>query len=350
MIVLSAPQTRQLIDCEQIYAAYRASQREYRQRFVGAMSWKKVGGREYLYRKKDGAWMSLGPRTPETEISYARFREGRAALKARRASLDEEIRAMAPVNKAMRLGRVPWVSARILRRLEAKGLLGQAVRVAGTHALFAYERMGGVHFRSEAVTTLDIDLLFDARSGMRLLASDEGDSGLLDLIRTVDRSFALTEPGSYRAANDKGFLVGLITPAVRNPATAVRKSQSATEAGDLSPVEIEGLTWLESSPTIEQVVIDEKGYPLTIVAPDPRSFALHKAWLASRDDRDPVKKRRDKLQARLVASMVRSYLPHLGFDDPKLNALPERLRDLSGELMGDDPPSANAAPWDERES
>jgi hypothetical protein len=346
MQVLSANQTRQLVDCEQVYAAFRAAQREYRQRFAGAMTWKGVAGRRYLYRKKAGVWHSLGARSPETERAYEQFRAGRAALKARRKSLDGEIREMAPVNKAMRLGRVPWTVARILRRLEREDLLGQGVRVAGTQALYAYERMGGVHFRSEAVATKDIDLLQDSRSGLSFVTSDLREAGLIGLLQAIDPSFQLTEAGSFRAANDKGFMVDLITPTLRNRAT--HATPRSDVAGDLAAVEIEGLTWLENSPSVEQVVLDERGYPLTIVAPDPRAFALHKSWLCLRSDRDPAKRRRDAAQAKAVAAMLIAFLPHLRFDDRCLDAFPDEVRALAAGLVAEARETVEPDPsWDE---
>jgi hypothetical protein len=345
MQVLSANQIRQLVDCEQVYSAFRAAQREYRQRFTGAMAWKGVKGRQYLYRKKADVWRSLGARSPETERSYEQFRAGRAALKARRKSLDEEIRAMAPVNKAMRLGRVPWTAARILRRLEREGLLGQGVRVAGTHALYAYERMGGVHFRLEAVATRDIDLLQDSRSGLSFVTSDLREAGLIGLLQAIDPSFQLTEAGSFRAANDKGFMVDLITPTLRNRAT--QATPRSDVPGDLAAVEIEGLTWLENSPSVEQVVLDDRGYPLTIVAADPRAFALHKSWLSLRADRDPAKRRRDAAQARAVTAMLVAFLPHLRFDDSCLNAFPDDVRALAAGLVDEARETVEPDPsWD----
>jgi hypothetical protein len=346
MLILSGAQTRQLIDCEQAYAAFRAAQREYRQRFTGAMAWKGVGRHQYLYRKKDGVWRSLGARSPETQRSYEQFRAGRARLKARRKSLDEAIRAMAPVNRAMRLGRVPWTSARILRRLEKAGLLGQGLRVAGTHALYAYERMGGVHFHSDTVTTTDIDLLRDSRSGLSFVTSDLGDAGLIGLLRAVDASFELTEEGSFRAVNGRGFMVDLITPSLPNPATRAAAVVASSE--DLTAVEIEGLTWLENSPVVEEVAIDEKGYPLSIIAPDPRAFAFHKAWLAGREDRDPAKRRRDSAQAESVIAMLLRFQPHLRFDDPALNAFPTAVRKLGERLVRATRTTTDAMPdeWD----
>lgn len=327
MFPLDGTQTRQLIDTAQAFAAYRAARNEYLARFKGAMMWKSVGGRDYLYRKVEGAWKSLGPRSSETELTSIRFKEGQAAIKSRRKSLGEQIRRMAPVNKAMRLGRVPLTSARILRKLDENGLLGRGLQVAGTHALYAYEMMAGAHFDNAYVATADIDLLFDARSSLNLASAELQDSGLIGLLQKIDPSFAQTEPGSFRAANDKGFLVDLITPSTRRPTHATPTPRIGRDGADLLPVEIAGLAWLESSPSIEQTVIDEAGFPVIVVAPDPRAFAIHKLWLSKRDDREPIKRRRDEKQAYAVMAIIGRFLPHLSFDDPALAALPGPLRE-----------------------
>lgn len=49
--------------------------------------------------------------------------------------------------------------------------------------------------------------------------------------------------------------------------------------------------------------------------PDPRAFALHKAWLSQQLTHEPLKKPRDLAQARVVAQLVREYMPHLSFDE-----------------------------------
>jgi len=326
MEILDGSQVRQLVDTEQVYAAFRDAQRDHRQRFGGSMAWKTIGGRKYLYRKVGEGWKSLGAESGDTEQIYARFHAGRAALKQRRAKLDAEIGRLAPINRAMRLGRVPWTSARVLRRLDREALLGQGLRVVGTHALFAYERMAGIHFGSAEVTTRDIDFLLDARSALKLLTSDLRETGLAGLLRAVDRSFVPTDQGSFRAVNDTGFMVDLITPLPRSASIAKSRRRIGNDPGDLEAVENASLAWLENSPAVEQMAIDEKGYPLTIVAPDPRAFAMHKLWLSGRDDRDRAKRHRDLAQAEAVTAMVIEYLPHLRFDDAVLNGIPASLR------------------------
>lgn len=335
MYELDGNQTRQLIDCQQVYVAARSAEREYADRYKGSMAWKTVGENIYLYRKRDGIWKSLGPKSDETAKIYAQFHAGRDELKAKCKSLQDKLRLMAPVNKAMRIGRVPWMSAKILRRIESLNVLGNGLMVVGTHALYAYELLGGVHFGQDAVATMDIDLLYDARGRLKLFSLELQKNGLIGVLSGVDSSFEPLRADSFRAANKDGFMVDLITPLTRNPSTRSFKSRIGDDMNDLKAVEIEGLKWLENCPAITECAIDEKGYPLTITAPDPRAFVCHKIWLSQRMDRDPKKKRRDLLQAREITKMLNKYLPHLQFDDPSLNALPVDVRNAAMSLANE---------------
>ncbi len=329
---LSGTQSRQIIDCEQVYMEWRRADRDRRLRFAGSIAWKLVKGRRYLYRKTADSWKSLGPESLETRNIHDRFHTGRAANRLRCESLNKRIMEMAPANRAIRLGRVPLLSARILRRLDRIGVLGEGLSVAGTHALYAYERMAGVQFGEDFITTQDIDLLYDARGGLDLIGSNLAETGLVGILRSIDSSFEPTELDSFRAANADGFLVDLIVPATRKPAHREFRQKLGDDPTDLSAVEIAGLGWLESCPKVEQIAIDERGFPLLIIVPDPRAFACHKLWLSRRDDRDPLKRRRDLAQAHQIAEALIRYLPNLRFDDPTLAALPLELRQYGLEL------------------
>ena len=48
--------------------------------------------------------------------------------------------------------------------------------------------------------------------------------------------------------------------------------------------------------------------------PDPRAFALHKAWLSGLPTREPIKKPRDLDRARAVAQLVQDEMPQLSFE------------------------------------
>src|SRR5579862_2488563 len=131
---LTAEQVRQAIDAEQIYAAYEEARRLLASRFDGSMVWKTVGGRVYLYRKIGQKWKSLGPRTGDAEAAYKAFTEGRQATRERAAATARRLDEMAPVNRALRLGRLPRLSARDIRRLHETGWLGGRIQIVGTNA------------------------------------------------------------------------------------------------------------------------------------------------------------------------------------------------------------------------
>ena len=345
MLDLTAQQTRQWIDCEQLYVTYRDTIRELATRFAGAMSWKNVKDRTYLYRKTGDTWKSLGSADDRTREAHAAFHQGRNALRTRRDMLDQRLREMAPVNRAMRLGRVPVLSARIIRRLDRERLLGGGLKIVGTHALYAYEAMGAVQFGEEAMTTMDIDILYDARVSLKMVGTMQAD-GLVGLLQGLDKSFRASAPGSFRAVNDAGYMVDLITPATRLATVPRPQARIGERDDDLTAVEIAGLAWLENVPVAERIAIDEQGFPLMLVVPDPRAFLCHKLWVAGRDDRDVMKQRRDRHQAHTLAEMLATRLPGMRFDDPALTAVPAAVLAPGAELVASFAGGSGAG-WDD---
>jgi hypothetical protein len=83
---------------------------------------------------------------------------------------------------------------------------------------------------------------------------------------------------------------------------------------DLVATEVPGLQWLLNSPKLDVVAIDEDGWPVPMRVPDPRAFALHKAWLSGLLTREPIKKPRDLDQARAVAQLIQDEMPQLSFE------------------------------------
>jgi hypothetical protein len=116
------------------------------------MRWHTVNGVEYLYRAK----RSLGPRGPERERIKTDYDAHRFGLQSRLETLNLRLGEMTRVNRAMGLGRVPKLSARILRKLDSAGLLGRHLFVVGTHALFAYEAAAGIFFESGLTERMSI--------------------------------------------------------------------------------------------------------------------------------------------------------------------------------------------------
>jgi hypothetical protein len=335
---LNGDQSRELINSSQRFEAYRDAQQRERG-YRGSMSFVERSGTEYLlrdyYDEKTGLLRqkSLGRRDPNTEAIYQEFKSGKADAAARRQELMESLQRQAAVNRAVRLGRVPEISAKIVRALDDAGLLGHGIKIVGTNAIFAYEAAAAIHLPSELTTTEDIDMLFDARARIRLaLDEDVPERTLLGLLRRVDKSFSKT-PRTFQAANASGFLVDLIMPE-RNPPWTREAASVSNNSSDLEPSPIGGLAWHESAPAFEAMAIDARGFPVRIIAPDPRAFAVHKFWLSEQPNRNPAKRRRDRLQAEAVAHLTVRYLQHLPFETGALKSFPKSIVESARHLFG----------------
>jgi len=323
---LSLEQMRQMVDLEQVFSAYRNAQREWNAQYQGVMTWRTAAnGESYLRRRQGAVDKGLGPRNPDTEAIKAGFDEAKARVKDKLDGTSARLDQMAPVNKALRLGRVPITTAKVLRKLDEAGALGRNILIVGTNALFAYESRAGVQFLSESLSTGDIDCLFDAKARIGLSVIDLKAEGIIGLLRRADKSFDITRKGSYTAENSKGFMVDLIMPMPKNSMRKTRRTKFPQIEGDLEPIEIEGLSWLLNSPKFEAMAVGEDGYPVRIVSPDPRAFALHKYWLSSRDDRNPLKKQRDLLQSNIIMKITQERFPHLRFDGDDMASFPRHI-------------------------
>lgn len=317
---LTAEQRRQRIDATQAFEIWREADREFRHSYRGSMHWRFVGSRQYLSRKYGQVWEQVGPRSTETERIRTDYDAQRKALRARLTKLEKALDGMEKINRAMNLGRVPNIAARVLDRLDREDLLGSHVCVVGTHSLYAYEARAGILFGGELTATRDIDLLFDARQRFTFIMSNVKERGFIGLLKQVDGTFRKVR--GYKAANDDPYVVDMIRPERRHEASR-SDPELSLNPGDLQPAPIRGLQWLQNAPKFEEVVIGESGRPVRIVCVDPRAFALHKLWLSKQVDRG-ASRRRDAMQAAAVASVARDYLG-LKFNPKELSALPKEL-------------------------
>lgn len=323
---LSLESRRIYLDSVQAYEVFLAAEHEL-QKYAGTMRWKAVRGREYLIKRSPrGAERSLGPRSPETEAILQAFMQGKALAMKRYTQAEEHIHERAAFNRAARLNRVPWVVGQIARKLSQIADLAARTLLIGSNAIYAYEAAAGVRVDSGIVSTMDLDVLWDTRHKVKLAGLSS--EGLMGLLRRVDQTFRPVAPAGhrgFRAVNAKGYMVDLIEPGGKDRLTRQPVSMSAFD-DDLVAVEIKGMAWLISCPKFRAVAFDEKGYPVPMVVPDPRAFALHKHWLSMQADRDPLKRARDEAQARCVFSMTLQHFPHLPFPDAALRALPYPIR------------------------
>lgn len=333
---LNSDQSKEMVNTQQRYAAYREAD-ERAKGYRGSMVWTKDGERDYLVRShydKSGIrrQTSLGPRAKKTEAIKAEYERGRSEAQARLKNLKAILARQSAINRALGLGRVPLIGAKILRALDRAGMLGSGLRVLGTNAIYAYEAAAGVRIDPGLTTTEDIDLLFDARSRLTFVASkDATHPSLLRLLRKIDRSFRRSTD-TFRAVNDDGYLVDLIKP-LRDPPWQPERSGIGNEADDLLATEMEGLDWHESAPAFEAVAVDERGEPCRIVATDPRVWAAHKLWLAKRRDRAHLRRKRDEAQARAVGRLVAEYMQHLPYAREQLRMLPKTVFNEAASLF-----------------
>jgi hypothetical protein len=333
---LNDDQRREIINTRQRYTAFRDVAARVKS-LSGSMVWSRTKGTEYLlnsYYRPDGVrrQVSLGPRSPETERIKDTFERNRAAATDEFKHLEPILRRQTAVNRALGLGRVPRLPARIIRAIDEAGLLGKGIRVVGTHALYAYEAAAGVVFDAGILTTEDVDLLYDSRIGIRFVVEEDVPvASLLKLLTRVDHSFTRSRQ-SYRAVNRDGYNVDLIRP-LRDPPWINEKERLGDDNDDLEAVAIEGLVWLENAPLFDTIAIDETGAPLRLAVCDPRVFAAHKLWLSEQPGRDPLKRRRDAHQAQAVAKLVMEHLPHLHMTSAQLKMLPKSVFEAAKTLF-----------------
>ncbi len=326
---LSEAQLKQQIDAEQTYAAWSdASAKSLN--FVGGMHWKRVAGKEYLYRSLDrhGRAKSLGARSSETENIELRFSQQKLESKLRLESLNASLAIHSKINAALRLGSAPNIVADLCLHLDRVGLLGPSLMVIGTNSMLAYEAMAGVRFDQAMLATTDIDFLWDHKARVKLVEVnalvDEGaDRGLLGVLQKVDKSFQRIEGQRFRASNAKGYMVDLIRQ-MPAPPWKEEPDRFAPE-GDLIATDIWNMKWLLSAPRIEQPVIAMNGKIFRMTVPDPRAYAMFKWWLAHSNERDPVKKSRDSLQAKALVALVQDKLPHLAENWSQITSFPKAI-------------------------
>ena len=311
---LSNEQRRQLIDVQQAFAAWRPAAIELAA--LGTLRAQSSKGKRYMYEVHGTVRKSLGRETQALIRRKALHDTRRATLRRTVRDLTKRLDEMAPVNRALGLGRMPTIAARIIRELDREGLLGSHVIVAGTNALYAYETVTGTILPTEFVATTDADLLWDTKQSLLLAATGVRREGLMGILRRVDRSFVADY--GFNATNSAGYIVDLICPETDDITTM--------KAGaDLEATPMPGTQWLLAAPHFDQVIIGQDGWPLRIVVPEARTFALHKLWVSDRDDRSPLKRPRDRAHAKVVAELVKTYL-RMPFRANDMPWLPKQLR------------------------
>lgn len=344
-VPFSHRQSLSLIDSEQLLAAWLDCVRQY-PRYRYGMRWVTSKGREYLVKVADAAnnGKSLGRRDARTEQIHREFSQAREVYKYRLQTLKANLKEQVRLNKALKLGRVPAEPAKIIQAINEAGLTDD-LTIIGTHALYAYEALAGVHMKTELLASGDVDLLIDPRKKITISAHRIDQDGLLGLLKNVDRSYQPLPGSTFRAVNDQGFMVDAVMP--MGDLRAV--SSSAFDSGEMQAVEVPSLQWLVNAPKVKATAIAGNGHPILLRAPDPRAFSIHKAWLSQEVSRDPRKKPRDLAQAKACYDLLDQYLPQYSFEVEHLRFFPKAILDrsmisLADAQEGDDDPNEDSFP------
>ena len=68
---------------------------------------------------------------------------------------------------------------------------------------------------------------------------------------------------------------------------------------------------LQNAPEFSEIVVASNGSMARMHTIDSRTFAKFKRWMAGPDDRDPIERRRDRMQADAVDWLVSERLPQM---------------------------------------
>ena len=298
---------RQVIDSITVFEEHARVRVEAR-RFAGGMYWKQQGAYTYLVRTSAGKRQSrIGPRSPQTEQTYARFSEGKQAVEARLRSLRVALTEAERLNKAVKAGRTPALVIGLLNTIDHAGLRAHFA-VVGTHALYAYEAAAGVRIAQGAMATQDVDLLWDARKRVQFVTDlDRIDGSMLKVLQRADPSFRRKEGQNETAINDKGFEVDFL----RRMATGddLHPFRFSADEDDLWPIQARRASVLTEAPRFEHVVISATGRMASMRTISPRTFVDFKTWMGTAvPERPEPKRRRDLRQAAIVQALLEQGL------------------------------------------
>lgn len=330
IIQIDGDSIKDSIDARDRYELLLQAQAEARHSYGGSMKFEARGDAEYLIRRPyaSSTRKSYGRRSPEAEATLAKFLDGKERVEEQIASLRKQLEDRSPILRARGLGRVPLLTARVIRKLDDLGWLGKSLIVLGTNALYAYEAKAALRIETGMLATGDVDMLFDARRRL-VMAGGVNEKGLIGALQSVDRSFKKAPNKTYTAATKDGYMVDLIEPQDHSKIMREGQARLSDHPDDLVATSTDSSRWLLNVPKFEATTFDERGLPLRIVTLDPRVFALQKQWIVENDrTRDPAKRVRDEKQAKIVAAIATRHLG-LSFDDPALSGLPKSFRDLS---------------------
>lgn len=305
---LTENQSRQYIDAQALMRA-RGEALDDAAQVRGSMIWRELRGVRYLIRTSAAsAQKTIGPNSPDTQAIYERFMERKQAATVRVKSLAERLEEQRKLNRLYGVGRAPNVIVKLLNALQKAGIASQFLTV-DTNAIYAYESACGVRVGTEAMATRDMDLLFDTRQRTAFVSTLRRlDTSLLAVLRKADPTFRVLRDQLQTAVNDDGYEVDIIRRTAKDGDPHPLRMSSNED--DLWAVQVSSGEKMVAGRKFQQLVVAASGHMALMQTLHPLDFVRIKTQLAASQQRDPLKRPKDKLQAEVVRELWDSYLQH----------------------------------------
>jgi hypothetical protein len=283
------------------------------------LQWKSISGKQYLYERRGNDWgSSHGVRAPETEAQFEQSSEAIGRAEAAIAGTDERLAILAAQYRALRLPRVHPTFGAVCREADRRGLLGSSLLVVGTNAMPAYEIEAQERFADHLTATQDCDFAWAGPLQLTVDAAAGAATPFYSLLKAVDSMFTVNQERPWQARNAEGYEVEILL--------APSRAGDYPARDPVRPVPMPEQDWLLNGKKVSHVVFDLGNRPVRIVAPDPRWMALHKLWLSTKPNRNPLKAPKDRAQGELLARQVVANMKGFPIDGEFKAAVPELLR------------------------
>lgn len=315
----SDAQIKQRSNAKMLYKTYIDTLNSYNLTFRYKMLWQKhKDGYELLAKQhlKSATREYLGRRSEETEMIREGFEASKIKVKNRLSTLKEKMKKEEKLNKLEGITRAPKELVAIFSKINELGLDDKVIAI-GTNSLYAYEARCAVAIEQEHLATRDIDLLNRKEKGISFIFNEIMTSkSALELLNTIDSSFAKSKEASYRFINDDGVWIELI-----NPYSDSVKQESFKDNlfEDVMPLAMNGMHWLENSRLFKELIIGQNGKCAFITTVHPLEYAIYKNWLSAQEDRDYTKHTRDLQQSKLVTKLIIEHMPDIDIQEEVKN-------------------------------
>ena len=149
----------------------------------------------------------------------------------------------------------------------------------------------------------------DAVSVFEALEEAVEDAAHARVLKKVDSTFRIRKSQKYTAVNKDGFEVDIIRREREEDDPHPIKLSDEDE--DFWVAQARRANVRLDSPSFSAVIVASNGTMARMNTIHPATFVAFKRWMSTQTEREPMKRRRDVLQADTVQTMLETYLPHL---------------------------------------